>query len=78
MFHRNLIRLSSISLQAIAKLVGDIALFTVVFSHSANSQGLGFDLDYNQSRQFFEEGSEKIEAEIERIDSIQRSQITDN
>lgn len=42
-----------------------IALSTTALSNSANAQGLGF-VDLNQSRQFFHEGNDRLQGEIER------------
>ncbi len=42
-----------------------------VLSNSANAQGLGF-VDLNQSRQFFHEGNDRLQGEIERWEENQK------
>lgn len=50
------------------------ALFTVV-SRSANAQGLTNFVELNQSRQFFDEGKERIDREIQWLQQDLKLQI---
>ncbi len=48
-----------------------MTLSTTVLSNSANAQGLGF-VDLNQSRQFFHEGNDRLQGEVEQWEENQK------
>lgn len=57
-------RLNSVK---VALVISQTALFLTALSYPAASQGFGF-VDLNQSRQFFSEGNQKFEGEIEQFE----------
>ncbi|MGL6338019.1 MAG: hypothetical protein ACRC80_02635 [Waterburya sp.] len=57
-------RLNSVK---VTLVISQTALFLAALSYPAVSQDLGF-VDLNQSRQFFSEGNQKFEGEIEQFE----------
>ncbi|MGL5939762.1 MAG: hypothetical protein ACRC2S_05155 [Waterburya sp.] len=51
----------------VTQVISQTALFLAALSYPAVSQGFNF-VDLNQSRQFFSEGNQKFEGEIEQFE----------